>query len=109
MSAEVPGAAGKAYRSHGLMRPSARSAALSKWRDTDESLLHFLGGSCVGLCRRARSLFPFVAEPGLGPGPGRRRRSWTAARTAAPATAAALTPEATPRPRGHPLPPAPPP
>src|SRR5262245_17240809 len=38
MSALVPGAAGKAYRSHGLMRPSARSAALSKWCDTDGPL-----------------------------------------------------------------------
>src|SRR5262245_56803109 len=34
MSALVPGAAGKAYRSDGLMRRSARSAALSKWRAT---------------------------------------------------------------------------
>src|SRR5262249_49882290 len=32
-SALVPGAAGNAYRSHVLMRPSARSAALSKWCD----------------------------------------------------------------------------
>src|SRR5215469_2116152 len=37
MSAVVPGAPGNTYRSQRLMRPSARSAALSKWCDTNQS------------------------------------------------------------------------
>src|SRR4051794_40622961 len=39
MSAVVPGAAGEADRAQGVMRPSARAAALSKWCDTDGSPL----------------------------------------------------------------------
>src|SRR5215510_11806475 len=52
MRAVVPGAPGKAYRSHGLIRPSARPAALSKWCDTDGSLLHFIAGSWADMSAR---------------------------------------------------------
>src|SRR5579863_7787270 len=65
MSAEVSGVPGNAYRSQRLMRPSARSAALSKWCDTG-GLLHWLAEArgCVthGAMARCRSAVGWPAR-----------------------------------------------